>query len=103
MRTGVPSIYHIKCEVLLSQASSRCECCKKHQKSLCALAIHHNNSGPTDDISGTTVSSELPNICDNTENEQPDPIDTSKTLCTISDLHNGLKKHGGIPSGMYKK
>ena len=99
-RTGVPSIYHIKCEVLLSQASSRCECCKKPRKSLCSLASRHNNRGQTDDISGTTVSSELPIICESTENEQPDPIDTSKTLCTISDLQDGLEKHGSIPSGM---
>jgi len=100
-RTGVPSIYHIKCKVLLSQASSRCECYKKHQKCLCALASRHNNSGRTDDISGTIVSSELPNICDSTENEQLDPIDTSKTLCTISDLQDVLEKHGRIPSGTY--
>ena len=104
-RTGEPSIYHINCEVLLSQTSSRCEYCKKHRKSLCALASRHKNSNRTDDGIDATVNSEFTNIGDSTENEQPNPclpIDTSKRLCTLTELQDGLEKHGSIPSGMYK-
>ena len=103
-RTGVPSIYHINCEVLLSQTSNRCEYCKKHRKSLCALASRHKNSDRTDDGIDATVSSAFTNIGDSTENEQPNPclpIDTSKRLCTLTDLQDGLEKHGSIPSGIY--
>ena len=105
-RTGVPSIYHINCEVLLPQAmaSSRCEFCKKHRKSLCALASSHNNKDQTDDVI-STVSSECPNICESTDSEQPNQflsINTSKRLCTITELQDGLEKYGSIPSGMLR-
>ena len=103
MRTGIPSIYHINCEVLLGQTGSRCDCSKKHRKSLCALASRHKNNDQKDDVIGTTVSSEFPNICESTESEQPNqllPIDTSKRLCTVTDLQDALEKHGSIPSGM---
>ena len=52
-RTGVPSIYHINCEILISQGSSRCDHCKKHRKSLCAMASRGRKDGLTDPSSHT--------------------------------------------------
>ena len=39
-RTGVPSIYHVQCAVLVprSTASKRCAACTRHRKSLASLA-----------------------------------------------------------------
>ena len=47
-RTGSPSMYHVKCEVLISQGSKRCSCCKNHRKSLCAMASHDLKDDRTD-------------------------------------------------------
>ena len=52
-RTGVPSIYHVKCEVLISQGSSICDRCKKHHKSLCAMASRDHKDEITDPSSHT--------------------------------------------------
>ena len=52
-RTGVPSIYHVYCEVLISQGNSICDCCKKHHKSLCAMASRDCKDEVTDPSSHT--------------------------------------------------
>ena len=41
VRTGVPSIYHVCCEVLISKfiSPSRCGVCKKHRKSLLTMTL----------------------------------------------------------------
>ena len=41
VRTGVPSIYHVCCEVLVSKSMipSRCAVCKKHRKSLLTMTL----------------------------------------------------------------
>ena len=41
IRTGVPSIYHVCCEVFISKliTPSRCTVCKKHRKSLLTMAL----------------------------------------------------------------
>ena len=50
----IPSIYHVNCEVLISQGSSRCECCKKHRKSLCAMASRDRKDDVTNPSSHTS-------------------------------------------------
>jgi len=102
---GVPSNFHANCEVFISQGSSRCKYCKKHHKSLCALASRHNNSTQAvdDNRNDTSVSDKLINDCDNTKKEQhPSLANEDLTVQTITDLQNGLKRHEGISSGMEK-
>ena len=53
-RMDLPSIYHVNCEVLISQGSSRCDCCKKHRKSLCAMASRDRKGDITNPSSHTT-------------------------------------------------
>jgi len=55
-RTGFPSIYHVKCEVLVSQGNHRCNCCKKHRKSLCAMATCDHKDDKTNPSSHTNYS-----------------------------------------------
>ena len=49
----MPSIYHTDCEVLVARGSSRCECCKKHRKTLCAMACHEHKDDVTNPSSHT--------------------------------------------------
>ena len=110
------SIYHVNCEILISQGNNRCNIYKKHRKPLCALASRHNKSKQadacnSDHTSGASGTGEFLNHIDSTETGQP--LDLSPCLptesCTeltvfdnIMELHDGLKGHGDIPSGMEK-
>ena len=56
-RTGVPSIFHVNCEILIAQGSQRCCCCKRHRKSLCAMATrNHKDDDRTNPSSHTNYS-----------------------------------------------
>ena len=54
-RTGVQSIYHVKCEILIKVTGEvkRCEHCKKHRKSLSAIACRKQKDERTDPTSHT--------------------------------------------------
>ena len=55
-RTGAPSIYHVNCEILIEVTSGhirRCEYCKKHRKSLCAMGCRNQKDERTDPSSHT--------------------------------------------------
>ena len=54
-RTGVPSIHHAKCEILVNCAQERCGYCGKHRKSLTAMASRASRSDvPIDDRTSPT-------------------------------------------------
>ena len=53
-RMDLPSIYLVNCEVLISQGSSRCDCCKKHRKSWCAMASRYRKDDITNPSGHTT-------------------------------------------------
>ena len=57
-RTGIQSIYHINCEVLVSksQAPARCTPCKKHRKSLQTMALRCDKDDRVDPSSHTAYS-----------------------------------------------
>ena len=47
-RTGVPSLYYVNCEILIRQGTNRCDYCKKHRKSLCAMVSRYRKHEQTD-------------------------------------------------------
>ena len=54
-RTSVPSIYHVKCDVLVNCVLERCGYCGKHRKSLTAMASRASRSDAhTDDHTSPT-------------------------------------------------
>ena len=56
-RTGIPSIYHVKCEVLIKVNTSMkiCECCKKQRKTLTAMASQEQKDTDWTDPSSHTA------------------------------------------------
>ena len=56
-RTGVPSIYHVKCEILIKANPSMkiCECCKKYRKTLTAMASRKQKDTDRTDPSSHTA------------------------------------------------
>ena len=52
-RGEMPSIYHANCEVLVTGDSRKCKHCKKHRKSLCAMACRERKDDVTDPSSHT--------------------------------------------------
>jgi len=57
-RTGIQSIYHINCEVLVnkSHTPARCVSCKRHRKSLQTMALRCDKDDRTDPGSHATYS-----------------------------------------------
>jgi len=106
-RGKTPSIYHSHCEVLVTQGSSRCECCKKHRKSLCALSSCHSTNDNADTIGQKTQTggSKLGEESKPTTLEISLPISAylDSSLITIEDLLRRLNKQGYIPSGTCMK
>ena len=102
-RTGFPSIYHVKCEVLVSQGNHRCNCCKKHRKSLCAMAAHDLSndkmgeksndlqfkcSGYTEEVNELIVSVPVSAYIDS-------------PASSVESLQRRLRSHGVLSSGIY--
>ena len=56
-RTGVPSIHHVKCEILIKANTSMkiCECCKKYRKTLTAMASRKQKDTDRTDPSSHTA------------------------------------------------
>ena len=106
-RTGVPSIYHVNCEIMISQGTTYC---KKHHKSLCAMASRYRKHEQTDNHISPTESK---HDCDSIAIEQPQkvrPLSLKVSVpitayintlaSTVSDLQDRLKSYGDLPSGI---
>ena len=95
-RTGVPSIFHVKCEVLIAEGSHRYSCCKKHRKSLCAMATrdltNHRTGKDTNDVQLQEEANEL--IV-----SLPVSAYSDSPASSIEILQNRLRSHGALPSG----
>ena len=109
-RTGSPSIYHVKCEVLISQGSKRCSCCKNHRKSLCAMACRdlkceHKQTDATSHMDSHV----LPGVRHNITDEEKQVLKISLPLEAYADapvdsicsLQNRLNSCQAIPPGTY--
>ena len=108
----MPSIYHIQCEVLISEDTIRCDYCKKHRKSLCAMASRHckneqtDLSNDTDHTSVTEFKHEY-NI-EQSQKMQPPGLLISLPISayidapasSVNNLQDRLKSYGAIPSGI---
>ena len=106
-RGEIPSLYHSHCEVLIAQGRHRCECCKKHRKSLYAIASRYC----TTEIAGTIGQTTCRSTSESTELEEelePTSLMISLPISSygdspsrsIDELLGRLKKQGSIPSGM---
>jgi len=60
-RSGTPSVYHAKCEVLVSSTQERCSYCAKHRKCLTAMASRASHASQKDDR--TNPSSHTNYVC----------------------------------------
>ena len=88
-RTGVPSLYHVNCEILIRQGTNRCDYCKKHRKSLSAMASHHHEREQT--VVHTSILSLKVSI--------PIIAYINALASTVSNLQDKVKSYGDIPSG----
>ena len=94
-RTGVPSIFHVNCEILIAQGSQRCCCCKRHRKSLCVMATR--NTRREEHINDVRLLEE--------DNELivslPTSAYTDSPADSIETLQNRLRSVGTLPTGNF--
>ena len=109
-RTGYPSIYHVKCEVLIGRGSKRCSCCKNHRKSLCAMACRdlkreHKQTNTSSHMDSHLVTGGHHNITVEETHvlkiSLPVEVYVDAPADSICNLQNKLNSCQAIPPGMY--
>ena len=89
-RTGVASLYHVNCEILMRQGTNRCDYCKKHRKSLSAMASRlYEHEQTVVHTSPLSLKVSVPIIAY-----------INAPASTVSNLQDKIKSYGNIPSGI---